>query len=282
MTTEPGDWHADAVSLQALADGRLGPVLASSLESHMMRCSDCRTALNALELDRVGGQLERAWTGVRDRIEAPADSGVVEAWLRRLGFRSDQLRLLTAVPALRGAWLTGVTLALVFAGVAAGFAGDRGLAFFLLVAPLAPVAGVAMAYGGDADPSQEIVVTTPFSAVRLLLLRAAAVVATSVPIAVLVGLLVHGPGWLFVAWLTPAAACVAVTLALSPYVGLTSSATLVGAVWSVLTLVATRAHGDPLVLVGPASQLASTALVLVSVSVLATKLSIIDLPRRQS
>lgn len=200
------------------------------------------------------------------------------------GSASDlsSLRLLAAVLALRGGWLIGVTLALLFAGVAAMFAGDQGLGFFLLVAPLAPVAGVAMAFGGDADPSQEIVVTTPFSAVRLLLLRTAAVVATCVPVAMLVGLLVPGPGWLFVAWLTPAAACVAVTLALSPYVGLTNSGTLVGASWSVLTLVATRGHGDPLVLVGPASQIGCTALVVVAVSVFVTKFQIIDLPRRQS
>ncbi len=282
MTTERGGWHVDADALQALADGGLGQVLAASVEAHVMRCDGCRAELNALEFGRPEGGLERAWTGVRDSIEPPA-SGPVARWLSRLGFRTEQLRLLSAVPALRGSWLIGVTLALLFTGAAATFAGDRGgLGFFLLVAPLAPVAGVAMAFGGDADPSQEIVVTTPFSAVRLLLLRTAAVVATSVPIAMLVGLFVPGPGWLFVAWLTPAAACVAVTLALSPYAGPTNSGAVVGAVWSVLTLAATQSHGDPLVLVGPASQWACTALVLLSVSVLVTKFHIIDLPRRQS
>ena len=281
MTTERGGWHVDADTLQALVDARLGPVLAASIESHVMHCDPCRSALNALEFHRVEGQLERAWTGVRDSIEPPA-AGAGERWLGRLGFRPEQLRLLAAVPALRGAWLIGVTLALLFAGVAAAFAGDLGLGFFLLVAPLAPVAGVAMAFGGDADPSQEIVVTTPFSQARLLLLRTAAVVATCVPVAMLVGLLVPGPGWLFAAWLTPAAACVALTLALSTYAGLTNAGTLVGVTWSVITLVATREHGDPLVLVGPASQIACTALVLVSVSVLVAKFQIIDLPRRQS
>ncbi|MGA8977482.1 MAG: hypothetical protein WB473_00030, partial [Pedococcus sp.] len=174
-----------------------------------------------------------------------------------------------------------VSLILLFAGVAATFAGDRGLGLFLFVAPLAPVAGVAMAFGGDADPSQEIVVTTPFSSIRLLLLRTAAVVATCVPIAALVGLSIPGPGWLFVAWLTPAAACVTVTLALSPYVGLISSGVSVGVVWSLFALAAVRGDGNPLVLVGPASQSASAALVLVAGSVLVTRLHSIDLPRRQ-
>jgi hypothetical protein len=280
MTTERDGWHADADALQALVDGHLGPVLAASVEAHVMRCGRCRTAVNALEFVSLDAELERAWTGVRDRIE-PAASGV-ERWLGRVGLRSEQWRLMSAVPALRGSWLIGVTLALLFAGTAAMFAGDRGLGLFLLVAPLAPVAGVAMAYGGDADPSQEIVVTTPYSAVRLLLLRTAAVVATCVPIGVLVALLIPGPGWLVVAWLTPAAACVAVTLAVSPYVGLTGSATLVGVVWSVVASAMSRGYTDPLVLVGPASQLACTALVLVSVSVLVTKYHLIELPRRQT
>ena len=41
---------------------------------------------------------------------------------------------------------------------------------------------------------------------RLLLLRTAGVLATSLPLTVLVGLALPGPAWLGVAWLTPAAA----------------------------------------------------------------------------
>jgi hypothetical protein len=281
MTTDRGAWHVDSDALRALVEGRLGPVLAASIEAHVMGCDGCRTALNAVEFDRVEEDLERVWTGVRDTIE-PAPSGVVEGLLGRLGFRSEQVRLLSAVPSLRASWLIGVLVVLLFAGVAATFGGDRGLAVFLLAAPLAPVAGVAMAFGGDADPSQEIVGTTPFSSVRLLLLRTAAVVATCVPIAALVGLLIPGPDWLFLAWLTPAAACVAVTLALSPSVGLTSSGTIVGVVWTLFTVATAKSQGDPLAVVGATSQWVCTALLLVSASVLVTRFHLIDLPRRQS
>ena len=97
MTTERGGWHADADALRELAEGGLGPVLAASIEAHLMRCDDCRTALNVQEFACVDGDLECAWTGVRDRIE-PGTPGVVERLLRRLGFRSEQLRLLSAVP----------------------------------------------------------------------------------------------------------------------------------------------------------------------------------------
>jgi hypothetical protein len=152
---------------------------------------------------------------------------------------------------------------------------------FLLVAPLAPVAGVAAAFGGDADPSHEIVVTAPYSAGRLLLMRTAAVLATCTPIAMLVGLTLPGPAWLTVAWLSPAAAGIAVTLALAPAVGLTSSATAVGVVWSVLSLAVSRAQ-DPLALVGPAGQLACLCLAVLSLGVILSKSPSLDLPRRLS
>jgi hypothetical protein len=277
MTTDRTDWHADREVLRALADGHLGPVFSASIEAHVMRCSACRTELNDLTFTSY---VDEAWAGVREAVEAPAP-GPVGRLLRGCGVRGDSLRLLAAVPAMRGGWLMGVTLALVFAGVAAGFSGDWGLGLFLLVSPLAPVAGVAAAYGGDADPSHEIVVTTPYSAGRLLLLRTVAVLGSCVPLAMLVGFVVPGPAWLTIAWLTPAVAGVAVTLALYPYFGLTNSAGSVGAVWSVLTLAAVRVHHDPLVLVGPSSQVGCLALVLVSVSVFLVKFQIIDLPRRQ-
>ena len=54
---------------------------------------------------------------------------------------------------------------------------------FLALAPLAPVAGVAITFGPGADPSFELTVASPISTVRLLLLRAAAVLATTLVLA---------------------------------------------------------------------------------------------------
>ena len=74
---------------------------------------------------------------------------------------------------------------------------DRGLALFLVVAPLIPVAGVAAAFGPGLDPTWEITVAAPGGGFRLLLLRAAAVFATTFAMAsvaslALPGLLVDG------------------------------------------------------------------------------------------
>ena len=277
MSADSTAWHADEVALRSLADGTAGPVLAASLESHLMRCDTCRARVNTLAFT---DSLETVWAGIRERVEEPRAS-VVERLLARLGISRESARLLAAVPAMRGSWLLGVTAAVLFAWVAAGLAADLGIGLFLLVAPLVPVAGVAAGFGGDAEPAHEIVVTTPYSAGRLLLLRTAAVLATCAPVAVLVGVTLPGPAWLAVAWLTPAAAVVAVTLVLAPAVGLTVAAVGTATTWAVVTLGATRAR-EPLALVGETSQTVCLVLAVVATAVLISQRHAYDLPRRQS
>ena len=85
---------------------------------------------------------------------------------------------------------------------------------------------------------------TPYSATRLLLLRTGGVLATSIPVMVLVGLAMPGPAWLGVAWLTPAAAGVVLTLLLAPLFGSTPTAATLGACWSLAVVSAARVS-DP-------------------------------------
>jgi len=276
MTTPRADWHADEPALRGLLDGTIGPVFAASVESHLMRCDPCRNLLNAMAYDET---LEVTWSAIRTTVEAP-ELTWLERVMRRCGQSEETGRLLVAVPAMRGAWLLGVAGAMIFAGLAAGFSGYLGIGLFLLIAPLAPVAGVAAAFGGDADPAQEMVVTTPYSSVRLLLLRTAAVLATCAPIAMLVGLALPGPDWLTIAWLTPAAAGTTVTLALAPRFGFTNAAVAVGAVWSALIVAMTQAH-HPMLLVGSLGQLICIALAAVAGALVVSQSWIFDLPRRQ-
>jgi hypothetical protein len=252
-------WHVDVSTLASYAEGRCTPLVGASVEAHLMSCRSCARALR----DVVPPEpVERAWQAIRAHAEEPRP-GIVERLLGLLGVSAESARLLGAVPALRGAWILGMFSASVFAGVAAIFAGDLGMSLFLMIAPLAPVAGVAASFGGDADPAHELVAVTPYSSLRLLLLRTSGVLATSVPITVLLGLALPGPPWLAVAWLTPALAGTAITLALSPYVGTTAPAAALGAAWSLAVLAADRT-GDPLAVVEPVMQL-----VLGSVAVLA-------------
>jgi hypothetical protein len=255
-------WHVDPAVLAAYAEGRYTSLTAVSVEAHLMSCRGCAATLGEL-MPRE--PVDRAWRAIRAHVEEPR-AGVVERLLGLLGASAESARLLVAVPAFRGAWVLGTFSITVFAGVAALVAGDMGMFLFLTVAPLAPVAGVAASFGGDADPAHELVVVTPFSSLRLLLLRTAGVLATSVPVTMLLGLVLPGPAWLAVAWLTPALAGIAIILALSSYVGTMTTASVIGVAWSVGVLGAARA-GEPEAAVEPAMQVllgAVAALALVS------------------
>ena len=244
----------------------------ASVEAHLMECRECGAVLRELMPPEP---LDRAWRAIRAHVEEPR-AGLVERLLAALGMSSDSARLLAAVPAFRGAWLLGTFTVLVFAGAAALFAENTGLTLFLIVAPLIPVAGVAVSFGGDADPAHELVTVTPYSSLQLLLLRTAGVLTTSVPVTVLLGLALPGPAWLAVAWLTPAAAGIALTLALSPHLDTTMTAAVLGVVWSGAVLSAYRL-GDPVEVVEPLMQLVLAIVALVALAIVVLRTPSLDL-----
>ncbi|MET1058022.1 MAG: hypothetical protein ABWX84_00365 [Nocardioides sp.] len=250
-------WHLDEATLRAYVDGHPLPVIGASVEAHLVGCPDCRVRLGEL---MPHARVDEVWTAVRGHVEAPRRS-VAEKLMHLLGLSTEVARLLVAVPAFRGAWLLGLLAVTLFAGLAAMFAGEHGLAVFLIVAPLAPVAGVAASFGGDADPCHELATVTPYSAARLLLLRTTWVLVTSLPVTLLAGLALPGPAWVGVAWLSPAAAGVALTLLLSPAIGSTVASATLGACWSAAVVSASWV-GDPSTVVEPAVQYVCAALAL--------------------
>jgi len=273
----PSAWHLDESTLRAYADGHPLSVAGPSVEAHLVECPDCRVRLGDVMSHEP---VDRAWAAIRAHVETPRRS-LAERLVGWFGVSAESARLLAAVPAFRGAWLLGVLTVSLFAGIAALFAGDSGLTLFLIVAPLAPVAGVAASFGGDADPAHELVTVTPYSATRLLLLRTGGVLATSTPVMVLVGLLMPGPAWLGVAWLTPAAAGVVLTLLLTPLLGSTPTAATLGAIWSLAVVSANRVS-DPATVVEPAMQLVMAAVALTALAALALRQSSFEHLGRQS
>jgi hypothetical protein len=270
-------WHLDETTLRAYVDGHTLHVVGASVESHLLECPDCRAHLREL---MPHAAVDRAWAAIRVHIETPRRS-VPERVLTWCGVSGESARLLVAVPAFRGAWLLGMFVVTLFAGLAAFFAGEYGLTVFLVIAPLAPVAGVAASFGGDADPCHELVTVTPHSAVRLLMLRTVGVLVTSLPLTVVAGLALPGPAWLGVAWLTPAAAGVTLTLLLAPVLGSTVIATTLAACWSVGVVSAARLS-DPLEVVEPAMQLVFAALTLVAVAAIVLRHPTFEHLERQS
>jgi hypothetical protein len=243
--------HLEPEWLERYARGDLDQARSFSVEAHLPACADCRAQVAHL-VDPA--RMERVWDAIDLAIDAPAVPAA-ERVLRRLGVPEGTARLVAMTPALRPSWLISVAAVLVFGLIAAGARGEVGVMLFLLAAPLLPVAGVAVAYGPHVDPGHEIGVAAPVDALRLVLLRAAAVLVMSVVLAALAALGLPGLDWTAAAWLLPALGLTLVALGLATTIGPVPAATLVGTVWAAAVLAAWRSSGDPLVAFGSAGQL---------------------------
>jgi len=241
MTTENQSWHAEPALLSSYLAGALDAVTGASVEQHVSRCETCRAAVGQLLEPEL---LERTWAGIRDGVERPPLPFTMRL-ARRLGLPESTAVLLASAASLRGAWLVGAFLTLSFAAFAAYASDGTALAPFLLAAPLAPVLGVAAAYGPRQDPLEALVATAPYGRTRLILLRTIAVLVSVLPVTALLGLAVPGPPWLAAAWLGPALAMVPALLALAAFVGPRFAAAIVSLIWSGVVLGSTMATLAP-------------------------------------
>jgi hypothetical protein len=245
-------WHMDSDLADAYAAGRVGPVLAASVEQHLLRCEACRALL---PVDRP--RLDAVWSEVVERVLEPRRS-LLERLLGRLGLDEGTSRLVAATPSLRGAWLTGVVVVLCLA-VMAAHSDENGVAVFMALAPVLPVAGVALVFGPKADPAHEIVAATPYSALHLLAVRTA-----------FVSPFLPGGGLIALAWLVPALALTGATLILATWLAPHVAAVGLGAAWVSVVLPGLAHHRDPLLAAHPAVQLLSVAALAASALVLLT------------
>jgi len=232
MTTGTQGWHADPALLSSYLVGDLDAITGASVEQHVSRCETCRTAVGPLLEPQL---IDRTWAGIRDAVESPPLPNPLRL-ARRLGLPESTAVLLASAASLRGAWLLGAFLTLSFATLAAYASGGTTLAPFLLAAPLAPVLGVAAAYGPRQDPLEGLIATAPYGRSRLILLRTLAVLVSVLPVTVLLGLAVPGPPWLAAAWLGPALALVPVLLAMAAFIGPRFAAALVSLFWCSVVL----------------------------------------------
>ena len=236
MTTGTQGWHADRTLLSSYLAGDLDAIIGASVELHVSRCATCRTAVARLMDSQL---VERTWIGIRDAVENPQLPYPLRV-ARKLGLPESTAVLLASAASLRGAWLVGAFLALSFATLAAYASGGTTLAPFLLAAPLAPVLGVAAAYGPRQDPLEALVVTAPYGRTRLILMRTLGVLVSVLPLAIALGFVVPGPVWVAVAWLGPALALVPVMMALSSFIGPRLAAAVVALGWSGVVLLSVR------------------------------------------
>ena len=223
-------WHVDDETLRRYVERIDSVAEGASLEQHVLTCAPCRTRVNtaAFAVDLTAVDHAAVWDRTLDAVEVPRPS-VFERLLGAAGLPSREARLVAAASAFRGVWLIGVVAVLAFAALAAVVAHTDGFWFFLVVAPVTPCLLVAISYDWRWDPALEPELVTPYSPLRLVLLRTIAVLVLALPAVLLLGWVVPG-GTPFV-WLLPAVGFVAVVLAASTWVSPLNAATVVSAGW---------------------------------------------------
>ena len=219
-------WHVEPRVLEAYAHETIDQVHAYSVEAHLVSCEMCRNRIAGF-VDRT--RLDHVWTEIVDVVALPKP-GPIERSLLKIGVEQHVARLLAATPSLRLSWLMAIALTLSFA-VIASYQIENGFLLFLIVAPLLPLAGIAVAYGPGVDPTYEIGLASPTRGFYVLSIRATAVLITTTVPAVVAALALPQPSWAVVAWLLPSLGLTTTSLALTTRFRPLRSASLVAGAW---------------------------------------------------
>ena len=261
-------WHADPALLARYAAEDLDDVRAASLEAHLLACDECRETLVPMV---PTAQLDSMWGGIQATLDAPLP-GLFERGLVRLGVHDHVARLLAATPSLRMSWFSAEALALGSAAIAAAHVREASagwLFVFLVLAALAPVAGVAAAFGPGVDPVYEIGIAAPMRSDRLLFIRTVAVLLASIAIAGVAALALPGLDRSIALWLLPALGLTLATLVAATWLRPIAAACAVGLGWLMVAAAASMAADDPLAAFHVLAQFAYAATIGVSLLILA-------------
>jgi len=231
-------WHAGPDLLRRYADGRLEPVAQTAIETHVEGCRDCRAATKALV---TPASLAPVWDRVLVEVRTP-EPGRLTRLLRWARMPEVDVVVLQASANLAVALAIAVAAALAFALGAAQLSTSQQQLVWLAIAPLLPALLVAGAYD-TTDPIRELADVTPYSKLRVALLRTVTAVIGAVPLVLVMGL-VPEIDVSAVAWLLPALAVASVLLVLLTRLSAPASVGAVAGAW-VLGVSALRA-GDQL------------------------------------
>lgn len=253
--------HPDVTVLARYAEG--DPVLDEasvwSVESHLETCADCRARLAAHVPAETLALLDRVTAGIGRGIAegpAPVDRRPLWSALRQRWF------VMTVAP-----WLT-MTAAVL--GCAALLHTMRpGMpSLVLLLAPIAPLPGVAVAWSRRTDPAWELIAGTPAAGLGMLLRRTAAVLAVVVPLLALAGARTGVPLALMLA---PCLAFTTASIALGALIGVRRAATGLASVWALAVVVPSLATAETPAVLQPGGAAAWTAVAVATAGFAATR-----------
>jgi putative zinc finger protein len=224
--------HASPELLRRYVDGDLAADAVWAVEVHLESCADCRAGL-ATVATAVAPLVERVWTDL--------DLDTTPAPLHRTRWFTTW-----ATPAMVP-WLAMTAIVTVLALIADRMITQPYPSLALLLAPVAPVAGVAAAWAKGLDPAHELVAATPRAGLYLVLRRTVAVLAMVIP-------LMAVATWTSpVRWLLPCLAFAVVTLALGGFVGVRRAAVGLSGAWAALVVGPSLVTARPPVVLEPAA-----------------------------
>lgn len=253
------EWHVDTTLWQAYKDGRLDAVAEASIDAHVVGCATCRGTARALV---EPAPMEALWKEIQADVRRPELPWSLR-WLRRFGLREDDLVILAASDGFLLPWAMAVGGALLSTLLSVMVTG-RQTETFLLLAPLVPVFAVVAAFDATED-LRDVVRTSPYSKLRLMLLRTVSTLALALPATVLLGVAIPGLDALAFASILPALALTSAVLVLLTWLDGWVAAGAVTIVW-VAVVGGTARFTDPTILMEAPVQLALAA-VLVALSV---------------
>ena len=218
-------WHIPEPTLRAYVTGHVQDADAWSVEAHLTSCETCRLSLATVAAEDAerSAAIDQAWTALAGRLSY---QGRMRPATR---IRATRM-LVVGGRAARWAWLAACALVLVFAA-AMGASNATSVPWLGIIAPLVPLLGVAASYGSGLDHAYEVIATTPAGGLRLLLVRSAAVLAVTTPLALAAGG-VGGYGSP-APWLLASLTLTLAALALGSAIGVERAAAVVGTAWVV-------------------------------------------------
>ncbi len=221
MNTHPSLTQIDGY---AAGDPGLDEAEVWAVEVHLEDCAACRAALAASTtadarslIDRVAMNLDR------ELALSPVPAGRIRSWsvLRQRWFVG------TLLP-----WLA-MTAAVLACAVLLGELWVGMPSLVLLIAPLAPLPGVAVAWHRRADPAWELIAATPAAGLTTLLRRTAGVLAFVIPALAVAG---ARTGVSLALMLAPCLAFTAATLLLGTLIGVRRAALGLVAAWTIVVI----------------------------------------------
>lgn len=221
-------WHASEDLLRRYADGddTLPGDAVWAVEVHLESCAPCR-ALLAGQAAAVSGLLDRVWVDLAGAVAAePAPVRQRSSSpLRRLlaGWASPVM-----VP-----WLLMTVVVTALALLGDLLVDGEFPSLVLLLAPVAPVAGVAAAWSRGLDPAHELVASASRAGLHLVLRRTVAVLVVVIPVLTVAG---WASGTSPARCLLPCLAFTVATLAVGGFVGVRRAAIGLGSAWTVLVV----------------------------------------------